>query len=867
MAVSDGTPVNAANSNASFMSRTTDTSTTGEVALNNVSSGGTISNAQQAINDNTTNIGTNTTNIATNASDITDLQNDKIDKVNPSTDHSVPRHDGATGTLQDSGVLIDDSDNVTIPGDLTVNGTTTTINTSTMDVEDANITVNDGGDQATANSNVAGFTVEMSDATDARIGYDSTLASRFKGGEVGSESEIITSTATQDISNKTVSDALTFDEIATPSNPAVGENKLYFKADGNLYKLNDVGSEIEVGGSGGGSGQGRLNYVLNPDAEVDLSDINEYDDVGATPVDGIGGSHTDLTLTRIIASQLRGSASFQLDKAAADAQGEGISFELDDIDKQDNVGDKTLHVTFDYEFDGADGDVGVYVYNIDVPEIRKLRSENDGDIRPDGGSPTQFVGQFEAFGASDSYRLIFHVQSTSATAWTLRLDSVSVSPDTVIPGAIITDVETDTLTIGAVTTAPTTGTVANNQVTWWREGRFMNLRFDFNQTTAGTTGSGTYLFPIPGGHSIDLDFYVETTTAMANVGSASLQRGATEGVGTVHVYDADNLNLLVTSASAIDNVGSGFFALDNADVRYSFQAKVAIDGWSAGAAFSTTEKLLRTARVVATSDAGVSIPDASTVDFVYEDVSLDTLGSYNSTTGVFTAPHTGVYVVLATISITGTTAGTGTMQVIVSDGAGTFLRRSPVDLIDATSHGEEVSTSVFLDAGDEIKIQVNQTNGAARNTATNDNQTHLTIFEVPDFSTFSVFGETEIVESKADAQAYGIANGTWGDLTSISLGPGEWDITGVVFYNGGGAAYSTARMGIGENAGTVVTDLVFAENTNGGADPGTGLDLTLTMPVVNKVVTSQQTFYLKSLVTTGTNLTDVSYRITARRIK
>lgn len=98
------------------------------------------------------------------------------------------------------------SNDVVITGDLTVNGTTTTVNTTTLDVEDPNVLLNNGGTQATANAAVSGFTVEMSDATHARIGYDSTLASKFKAGEVGSEVEIATVSNSQTLTNKTIDD-------------------------------------------------------------------------------------------------------------------------------------------------------------------------------------------------------------------------------------------------------------------------------------------------------------------------------------------------------------------------------------------------------------------------------------------------------------------------------------------------------------------------------------------------------------------------------------------------------------------------------------------------------------------------------------
>ena len=154
-----------------------------------------------------------------------------------STDNAVPRYDGTTGKLlQDSGVIIDDSDNITgvnnltVEGDLTVNGTTTTINTATLDVEDANITVNNGGNQATANSNVAGFKVEMSDATHARVGYDSSLASKFKAGEEGAESQIATVSHTQTLINKSIdADNNTLSNIANAqikAAAAIAVNKL-----------------------------------------------------------------------------------------------------------------------------------------------------------------------------------------------------------------------------------------------------------------------------------------------------------------------------------------------------------------------------------------------------------------------------------------------------------------------------------------------------------------------------------------------------------------------------------------------------------------------------------------------------------------
>ncbi len=94
--------------------------------------------------------------------------------------------------------------NLVVDGDLTVNGNTTTINVSDLQVEDSTILVNKGGNQSLANSNKAGIVVDVSDGTDALLGYDSSKASKFVIGQSGSESEVITATHTQALSNKTL---------------------------------------------------------------------------------------------------------------------------------------------------------------------------------------------------------------------------------------------------------------------------------------------------------------------------------------------------------------------------------------------------------------------------------------------------------------------------------------------------------------------------------------------------------------------------------------------------------------------------------------------------------------------------------------
>jgi len=113
----------------------------------------------------------------------------------------------ATGT-NGTEFTVDASGNVVIAGDLTVNGDNVVANTTTLDVEDKNITVAKGGTADTANG--AGLTVEITDGTNGSIVYDSTSATKFAIGEVGSEDDLVGATVVQSLTNK---DVMTVDGV------------------------------------------------------------------------------------------------------------------------------------------------------------------------------------------------------------------------------------------------------------------------------------------------------------------------------------------------------------------------------------------------------------------------------------------------------------------------------------------------------------------------------------------------------------------------------------------------------------------------------------------------------------------------------
>lgn len=179
---------------------------------------------------------------------------------------------------------------------------------------------------------------------------------------------------------------------------------------------------------------GLVNYIKNGHAELNANGWSTYADAAsATPTDGIGGSPT-VTFVRSTSSPLSGDASFLMTKDAANRQGEGASYDLT-IDAADNVTMQNLVIDFSYETGGtfvvgSSSDVRVYIYDITnaslITPLQTILNATAG----------RFQSTFTTETTSTSYRLIFHVATTSASAWTLKVDRVSIRPLVNLVGAV-----------------------------------------------------------------------------------------------------------------------------------------------------------------------------------------------------------------------------------------------------------------------------------------------------------------------------------------------------------------------------------------------------------------------------------------------
>jgi hypothetical protein len=182
----------------------------------------------------------------------------------------------------------------------------------------------------------------------------------------------------------------------------------------------------------GGGGQGGINYITNNDAELNINGWVTYlDTAGISPVDGVGGT-ANITFTRSTVDPMRGNASFLITKDAFDRQGEGVAFDFE-IDRADQP--SVLKISFDYESSAnyADGDIRVYIYDItNTQVIEPLAVEVFAKER--GG---KHVAAFQTNSDSVDYRLIFHIASANALAYTFKIDNIFLGPS--IPSAGVPD--------------------------------------------------------------------------------------------------------------------------------------------------------------------------------------------------------------------------------------------------------------------------------------------------------------------------------------------------------------------------------------------------------------------------------------------
>lgn len=518
-----------------------------------------------------------------------------------------------------------------------------------------------------------------------------------------------------------------------------------------------------------------FNYIANGAAANDTTGWATYADAaGTSPVDGSGGSPT-ITWTRSTSSPLRGLASFVLTKGAANRQGEGVSYDFT-IDSADRA--KPLYVSFTYlpDTNYADDDIRVWLYDV----TNAVLIQPAPYLLKDVLNAESWKGVFQTASNSSSYRLIIHIGSTNASAYTVKFDDLRISPEYGVMGSPITDWQTVTLTGGWTTN---TTYVAKSR----RVGDFLEVDGVISLTGAPNATSCT--INLPAGYAID-------NTKMGNPGNEAVVGYALISDASPTTYIPGTIlwnsttQVVVRSyaetgtnvtANGVTNTQPFTFASGD---KINFRFMVPIVGWSSSTIMSdnadtrvVAAQYRRTSNQTGILDSTSTIIDADVKD-------IDTHGAV--TTGAswkFTAPVSGNYSVYATLGIGGgvSWAASGEIAQIIlyKNGASQYVLMSNYPQVATTARIYVAGGGLIqLNAGDYIDFRIQQTSGETVTIAGS-----TIILKIERLSGPSQIAATETVAAR---YTYATGNTTYNVATMFDFGTKIFDTHGAVSGAGGG---------------------------------------------------------------------------------
>lgn len=281
------------------------------------------------------------------------------------------------------------------------------------------------------------------------------------------------------------------------------------------------------------------------------------------------------------------------------------------------------------------------------------------------------------------------------------------------------------------------------------------------------------------------------------------------------------------------------------------------------------------ARIMARSNASSST--ATAVTFYREDYVVGTAsGSYTGSTTVFNLTNTytpggtnlkvfldgGLQTVGASVDYLETSSSIVTFNnALVNGQKVAFVFSQSVAPAGTVSNGTANQVAYYSATGSTIAgsgaltVGSSGSNGIIQGTNTNDN---------------AATGKVGEYVSSTVGTSNAPSSGNFGDLTSISLTAGDWDVSGVVYWTINGATWSTGEMGISSTSGNSVTGLIFGHTRTRLIFSSTGSAITtipLALPTVRFSLSTTTTIYLKYSAAFSVGTPQAEGRISARRIR
>jgi hypothetical protein len=517
-------------------------------------------------------------------------------------------------------------------------------------------------------------------------------------------------------------------QASEPSGLEVGD--LWADLNGKIYRYDGSGSK-EIGSS-----QGGINYITNPDFESNDAGWVEYLDntSSAVPVDGVGAGAT-ITFNRSVSSPLRGTASGLLVKPASNERGEGVSYDFT-IDSADQA--KVLEVSFDYTVTAnyVDGDIRVYVYDITNATVIELSQR---DLLANSGQAT-YRGFFQAASNSTSYRLIYHIATTSALAYDLKIDNVKVGPAQAIEGGNVS-------VTSLYRSAAQTGVNPNNS----------HVKINLDNIVINTAGgadiaNNQFVAPESGYYFAQGNVAILATNVLNNQyisfifinnGAAAIrgqsvvpqasQTFTSLVSGTLYLNKGDTLDLRIYGAG--NNSVNTLIATGPSTLERNFLnvTKIASDQASAGSSVVAFRAFLSSAANHTVNGSYQKVPINS--------VEFDTSGAWDISTTRWNCPESGYYNMLGQVTFSSVTAGKEIISAIRVNNAAVAVGN--IFATGATTFVVSTASCIkFLNKGDYVELFAYQNDSTSEAYATGAPSTS---FSISKLSSPAIIPPTEFV--------------------------------------------------------------------------------------------------------------------------
>lgn len=578
--------------------------------------------------------------------------------------------------------------------------------------------------------------------------------------------------------------------------------------EGQALVWESIGGKWVPGDAGSGSGAGSKTYFKDGDFENSIDIAVAYNDGGAY-VDGEGGTSNVISIAET-STALAGEQSLEINKSIGDASGEGVTLLSEVIDEIDRG--KDLYFSFAIDAEDANyvsGDLKIYAYDVtnssllsvvpitnlgDDIDILKIKSTVQGKILTE---PT-----------TAQIRLSLHLESDSApaNAWSIRLDEARIGPgardnlfisgpigeiialgSSVTPenflycdgSAVSRSIYADLFAVIGTSYGPGDGLTTFNLP----EGRGYFLRGQndgsgndpdaasriggdtvgstqgdatalpntaFTTNTAGNHAHTLFIAPAGGASNDAPNVGNDTGLTGESEGDSNFVSGFTNTTGN-HTHSVSAGGDLETRPI---NVAVRYY------IRYQGSANFV----------SNFEAELKTFKARIYHQATQTISTGANETVSLGQVDYDPFNSKSGNTIVI--PRSGYYRISGQVTVPTNVNTNGRNTVSFYNGA-TLLGTFTAATNNIGNNSVYGSITVYLPQGAAIDMRYGNESGVSQELVDGASRTFLEVIAEPDFSTFGVYGEKNLIQTKI-LSANVTTDTTISDLTFNNLTVGIW---------------------------------------------------------------------------------------------